>query len=98
MNKFKELDNQLEFILKNHERTRNDDRELYQKILEIFHGVHFNVSLQNFPSPETIDRKRRKLQSKGWYLPTDPAVAKRRRQQTRKIQDWNAESEAVGAL
>lgn len=79
---------QVEALLEKYELCRNSDSNLIIAILhingvflshqdrEIIRSIHF----------ESITRERRKIQESGRYLPTDPAVLRKRRIKAAEIQ------------
>ena len=89
MAKIKDLDKKVRYALKNDERSRNSDIRLTQVIWWTFYrdslkeidGVYF-VSLGklfDLPREDNIKRIRAKIQNEEkLFLPTDPAVAKKR--------------------
>lgn len=82
------ISKQVEALLEKYEICRNSDSNLIIGILHLngvylshddrekIRGIHF----------ESITRERRKLQEQGKYLPTDPAVARKRRIKGYEIQ------------
>lgn len=89
MAKIKDLDKKVRYALKNDERSRNSDIRLTQVIWWTFYrdslkeidGVYF-VSLGklfDLPREDNIKRIRAKIQNEErLFLPTDPAIAKKR--------------------
>jgi len=74
----------VEWLLKNHPETRNDDRYLIILYLRYFTPmrkymkfVPYSV-IKDLPSFESIRRVRQLIQEEGKYLPTDPEVRRRR--------------------
>lgn len=68
-------------MLQQHERTRNSDSDLQIGVLYMigFQMTEQQRELFRSVSMESIRRTRQKLQKEGKYLPTDPAVARRRK-------------------
>lgn len=87
--KIKDLDKKVRYSLEHDEKSRNSDIRLMQMIWYTFYrsslkeidGV-FYVSLSNLfelPREDNIKRMRAKIQNEEkLFLPTDPAVAKKR--------------------
>jgi len=81
----KTVKDRVEWLLASYPAARNDDLYLYVLYLRHFcpeasqyiRFIPYEVFRQ-FPRFETISRCRRKIQSEGRYLPTDPEVLKRR--------------------
>lgn len=96
MKKKGELEKQVITVLKTDERSRNDDIRLTQVLWYLFYKsrlIHQNNEylvriddLFTLPREDHISRIRRKIQNdRGEYLPTDPAVRKKRSIST---EDW----------
>lgn len=69
-------------ILARYPETRNNDRLLEAIYMEEYHGVtrlYVYATTPDLPSLDTILRRRREIQEQGFFLPTDEAVAKRRK-------------------
>lgn len=82
----------VEAVLKNDERTRNDDKWLVIKVLQEL-GINIFIpydKLDVMPSFESITRARRKFQEAGLYPPTVKVAEHRREeeQKMRKIDEW----------
>jgi hypothetical protein len=82
----------VEAVLKNDERTRNDDKWLVIKVLQEL-GINIFIpydKLDVMPSFESITRARRKFQEAGMYPPTVKVAEHRREeeQKMRKIDEW----------
>lgn len=72
---------QVENLLRDYPQTRNSDSILIIGMLQI-NGALLTKEQKRIilgMSFEGITRERRKLQEAGQYLPTDPAIAKKRR-------------------
>lgn len=89
MTKIKDLDKKVRNILHTDEKSRNSDIRLTQLIWWTYYSQHihkFNesyyveiTSLFDLPREDNIKRIRAKIQNEEkLYLPTDPAVAKKR--------------------
>lgn len=89
MSKIKDLDNKIRAVLKDDEKSRNSDIRLTQmiwwryyqhKIKMIDDKPYVNMlDLFDLPREDNIKRIRAKIQNEEkLYLPTDPAVAKKR--------------------
>jgi len=68
-------------ILEEFPETRNNDRLLEARYMHEFHGVtslYVYAAMKELPSLDTILRRRREIQEEGHFLPTDPAVIRRR--------------------
>jgi len=81
----KTLDGQARAILRDYSYTRNDDIDLWVKIIEFFYSDYVNngsvelKKLHDLPREDHVKRVRAKIQNdEGLYLPTDPAVAEKR--------------------
>jgi hypothetical protein len=89
---------QAEQLLADYPQTRNSDSVLLIGMLQI-NGAQLTKEQKqiivgmNF---EAITRERRKLQEAGKYLPTDPAVAKKRRTKGWEVQQVAPGSDAQG--
>jgi hypothetical protein len=76
-------------LLKENENFRNDDRPLIFEYWRRFdHAKHLPPLAYPLTNPATIIRIRQKLQSEGYFLPTDPDVTYRRHKQKVKIKVW----------
>ena len=75
-------------LLQENPAFRNDDRLLIFGYWNKVERIKIKMPSIPFTSPETIRRVRQKLQSEGYFLPTDPNVLKRRRKQETKIRSW----------
>lgn len=79
---------QTEQLLTDYPQTRNSDSVLIIGMLQI-NGAQLTTTQKRLimsMSFEGITRERRKLQEAGKYLPTDPAVAKKRRLKSYEVQ------------
>src|SRR5690606_21326136 len=87
--KLKKLKYQVEFVLENEERARNDDNFLHEVLIRTFYRQYLvnidgamGVKLSSFadlPNRETIKRVRAKIQNtEGRFVPTSWQVAKAR--------------------
>lgn len=79
-----ELREQVVFLLQNYPDTRENDGLLIYHWLDMFKGVDshkglLKVALENKFCFEAVSRERRRIQAAGFYLPSDPAVIKRRK-------------------
>lgn len=89
---------QAETLLANYPQTRNSDSILIIGMLQL-NGAELTQAQKrivlgiNF---EAITRERRKLQEVGKYLPTDPAVAKRRGIKATEVQQVAPTMDAQG--
>jgi len=89
-------------LLYRDKRFRNDDRLLIFEYWRRFDRKNLHIkaikALDDFvehitpdrsvTSPATIIRMRQKLQSDGYFLPTDPAVTAKRFKQKVKVRRW----------
>ena len=82
------LKNKVEEILRLYPETRDDDRLLYAKYAERFHGVDASI-VMNLPVEEHIARKRRFLQAEGKY-PASDRCKRRRKHMERKCRSENS--------
>ena len=92
MEKLKDLEKKVKFILKNNPVTRGDDDLLYEYVLEEMNVNLSSMTARNFllsyrkmgiPTIETVGRCRRKIQAKDETLkPTPDIVLKRRKLET----------------
>jgi hypothetical protein len=92
---FDKLINTVEFILKQEPETRNSDDYLvycvWCKVEDATKadGIHLNLTkLKALPSYDTISRIRRKFQEESMYLPTNPAVIRKRRIKEEQMREW----------
>ena len=76
----------VKYILTHYVDTRNSDKLLMlyywrnvDQVDERFDAISTTDFLYRATSPESITRARRKIQSKGELLPTDPKVIERRK-------------------
>jgi len=89
---YKQLKGKVEDCLEKDEKSRNSDIRLYNMLIVSFPIYRtyvridgdgdFSVKLKdkyNLPKEEDVCRIRRKLNSEGKYLPTDPEVIKQRK-------------------
>lgn len=78
---FKNVKDQVEYVLKTYPQTRNSDKLLVVKILNKFYGVHEleDIMSPTVPPLETIRRHRQKFQEKGLYQ-SDKQIMKAREQ------------------
>jgi hypothetical protein len=89
---------QVEQLLKDYPQTRNSDSVLIIGMLQI-NGAQLTKEQKRIilgMTFEGITRERRKLQEAGQYLPTDPAVAKKRRIKGYEVQQVAPTSDAQG--
>jgi hypothetical protein len=89
---------QTENLLRDFPQTRNSDSVLIIGMLQI-NGAMLNDHQKRLIMSMTfegITRERRKLQEAGKYLPTDPAVAKRRRIKSAEVQQVAPTIDAQG--
>lgn len=89
-------------VLSESEKSRNSDTFLILKIAERFgHNikairrgdkriVQWELDLDLMPPFESITRARRKIQSGGQYLPTNPEVCRQRRINETKMREYYA--------
>jgi len=82
----------VEAVLKNDERTRNDDKWLIIKVLQEL-GINIFIpydKLEVMPSFESITRARRKFQEAGLYPPMVKVAEHRREeeQKMKRIDEW----------
>lgn len=92
MEKLKDLEKKVKYILKNEPLTRGDDDLLYEYLLEEMEVNLSSMTARNFllsyrkmgiPTIETVGRCRRKIQAKDETLkPTPDIVLKRRKLET----------------
>lgn len=71
------------YILNKSEQACNDDDQLEQQLYYEFFGVSPSTTYQelklfNVPTRDDIKRLRAKLNQQGYFLPTNPEVAKKR--------------------
>lgn len=89
MSKIKNLDKKVRACLAKDERSRNSDIRLTQVLWYEYYKEHFKMveghwyvevnALYDLPREDNIKRIRAKIQNvEKLYLPTDPAVAKKR--------------------
>ena len=98
MGKINEVETLVWRILANDIRARNCDKYLTFRVMELYltgdtgkvNGVILTVAdLGKLPAFETVKRTRAKIQNvKGCYLPTDPAVRKRRKIQEETFREY----------
>lgn len=79
------LDSQVREILRDYPHTRDNDIDLWIKILEVFYSDYVSNGsvelrkLHDLPREDHVKRVRAKVQNdEHLYLPTDPAVAEKR--------------------
>lgn len=75
-------------LLEKHPNLRNDDTDLVIMYWKSFDKVNLQKPDYPITSPRTITRIRQKLQSKGYFLPTDQKVIEERRKQKVRIRTW----------
>jgi len=75
-------------LLKQNESLRNDDRLLIFEYWSRFDKTKLTLPPRPITTPATIIRIRQELQSKGYFLPTDPQVASKRHKQKVKFRKW----------
>jgi hypothetical protein len=69
----------IEFVLKNYPESRNNDNILCRLYWQMYEGMTSVDDLDHVTDPGSITRIRRMINHERKYLPTDPAVARRRR-------------------
>ena len=84
--KYKKVKDIVTLLLEKNPKLRNNDRDLIFAYWNTIEDAKLKLPKHPITSPATIIRHRAKIQAEGFFLPTDPKVAKKRRDHRRKIE------------
>lgn len=85
------VERRVKTIMEGFPGTRNDDKQLVVQYMRVYHNIDTfadYATAEGVPPLETITRARRKIQSRGHFIPTIEAVIKQRRKLQQEVAEY----------